>query len=42
MTDYVANRWYRGEILLKTTIYGVQVYISPIGCIFEELLWESQ
>ena len=39
MTDYVATRWNRVEILLRTTMYGVQVYKCPIGCIFDELLW---
>ena len=42
MTDYIAIRLYRAEILLRTIIYGVQAYMWSIGCIFVELLWESQ
>lgn len=39
MTAYVTTRWYRApEILLWHGVYGVEVDLFSVGCIFAEML----
>lgn len=38
LTDYVATRWYRPPELLVGAVYGKEIDIWAVGCIFGELI----